>query len=303
MPDNLSLSNINANTIDIDISGGGTSVTLPAADATANTAGLMSADDKAKIILQDGNAFSSDMNIGTKNSNTLNFKINNTTVGQFATSGNFYTNKIGFLQSGAGSPNSALITFASSGVTISRNVANSNTTLTVNQAHASSTGNTLTLQKAGSDQLSMNSTGILKVNNLAGTGTRMVTADSTGNLSASTEVTSGTYTPTTAITPTGTATPQGFTYMRVGNIVHVSGRLDCTGITGGISDVQVTLPIASTLNVATDVLGVVTGNGLSGASPNLVIGVPGAGNNYAQVKFFATSGSPAVYVQFQYQVI
>lgn len=44
MPDNLSLGPITPTTLDIDISGGGTSVTLPS--ATNSDAGLMSAIDK-----------------------------------------------------------------------------------------------------------------------------------------------------------------------------------------------------------------------------------------------------------------
>jgi hypothetical protein len=49
MPDNLSLSNNDSDSLQIDISGGGTSVTLESANATLNKAGLMSADDKVKV--------------------------------------------------------------------------------------------------------------------------------------------------------------------------------------------------------------------------------------------------------------
>jgi len=144
-------------------------------------------------------------------------------------------------------------------------------------------------------------TGNLRLSSLAGTGDRMVTADSTGTLSANTIVDSGLYTPAATMSPSGTATAHGFTYIRVGKIVTVTGLLGYTGASAGASLIEIPMPIPSTLVNNEDLVGVVTGTALSAASPNYVVG--DTGNNVAQVNFSSVAGAGSVYVQFQYQVI
>jgi hypothetical protein len=75
------------------------------------------------------------------------------------------------------------------GTVISRNINDNNAVLVIMQNNASAPGNTLTVQRMGTDQLTVDSTGVLTVTNLAGTGTRIATADSTGAVSATTALT------------------------------------------------------------------------------------------------------------------
>ncbi|KAA5537434.1 hypothetical protein F0919_07095 [Taibaiella lutea] len=273
----------------------GTPISLPS--ATTTNAGLMSADDKSKIILQGGNTFGTDMVIGTKDNKSINFLTFNNVESRIMPNGYYYGPGISYY----GGTNNSKVNTNVLGTIISRNIADGNAALTVNQANAGSTGNTLILQKAGNEQLSMSSSGVLKVNNLAGTGTRMVTADSFGALSAATEVSSGIYTPAATIAPTGTASADGFTYIRVGNIVTVTGLLTYTGATAGTSTIVIPMPIPSTFVNTTDLVGVVTGTDLNAASPNYVLA--DAVNNVAQVSFSSGSTSGRVMIQFQYQIL
>lgn len=139
---------------------------------------------------------------------------------------------------------------------------------------------------------------------LSSGGDKMVVAMSTGQLTTQAlppTLDYGTYTPTTSCTPTGTGTPSGFTFMRVGNIVHVAGIMAVSGFTAGITQVSTSLPIASNLGSSADCIGVVTGNGLAGVSPNLVNGNPAT--DVALIQFFGTTGTVTLYVHFQYQIL
>lgn len=90
--------------------------------------------------------------------------------------------------------------------------------------------------------------GGLTIGDLAGTGTRMVVADTNGVVSASTIVTSGTYTPTFALTNASGGTARQANYSQVGNIVHVTGVIDGITTTTTATDVSITL---TSLPVAT----------------------------------------------------
>lgn len=202
--------------------------------------------------------------------------------------------------------NNAFIEPKSTGTTISRNIADFNPVLKVNQLNASSTGNTLTLQKAGSDQLSMSSSGILKVNNLAGTGTRMVSADSTGALSASsTEFTSNSYSPTF----NGTAasySAAGFRFIRIGNIVQGSGAVEITGANIGLNTFDFDLPISTFFIDIYRLTGVVSGVNVGAPSTSGESNHIQAGNGLTTavgaVSFIAIDTDVTVYVQFTYTV-
>lgn len=113
--------------------------------------------------------------------------------------------------------------------------------------HVTQNGNTLikTTTDNGTDALQV--AGSAAISSLAGTGDRLVQANSSGQLSATQAIASGTYTPTA--TELGNASSISVTvhnYSRVGNIVTVSGKLDfTTNTTSGLSAVYITLPIAT----------------------------------------------------------
>jgi len=90
-------------------------------------------------------------------------------------------------------------------------------------------------------------TSALTVNSLAGTGDRMVQASSTGVLSATQVVTSGTYTPTLTNTTNLSASTLSYaTYTRIGNVVHVNIGLGLTPTLSATNTVlTVTLPFTA----------------------------------------------------------
>ncbi|KAA5537432.1 hypothetical protein F0919_07085 [Taibaiella lutea] len=120
---------------------GGSGVTLPS--ATTTNAGLMSADDKSKIILQGGNTFGSDMVIGTKDNKSINFLTFNNVESRIMPNGYYYGPGISYY----GGTNNSKVNTNVIGTIISRNIADGNAALTVNQQNQNSTGNLITLQK------------------------------------------------------------------------------------------------------------------------------------------------------------
>lgn len=119
-------------------------------------------------------------------------------------------------------------------------------------------GNVFCLENYTSGLIYVDHQGATKITNLAGSGTRMVTADSTGTLNATTEVSSGTYVPTILSTATS-YTAYGFKYTRIGNIVHVSGAIEVTGCTVGYNSIVIILPIDSMPSSSLEVTGTVSG--------------------------------------------
>lgn len=144
------------------------------------------------------------------------------------------------------------------------------------------------------------SASLLKISNMAGgVANRAVVVDGTGSATAGPVLESGTYTPT--VTGDATFTVQGFTYQRIGNIVSVMGRLVCSAISSSTMSASITLPIASNLDNAYDLIGTVTGSGIA-AAPNLIIA---DGSTNKALLTAATSGglSAVVYLSFQYQIL
>jgi hypothetical protein len=329
MPDNLSISGHDDIKLNIDISGGGSSVLLESATPTTggNKAGLLSAPDKNKVeyILT---------TTGIKNYTTAdNCEIDMTDDGAIITrsvaiSSNptLIVNRLGSVGeiqswqnsgvlkahidyegtfSGKGLKNNdygeyAHVHVTTEGTYITRNIGDGHPALIIQQQHGSSTGDTLSVQNGSTEQLTVDYSGVVTISNLAGTGTRLVTADSNGALSTITaNVSSGTYTPTVTV-GVGTATPSGFTYMQINDIVSVNGLIDCSGIVAGVNDLKVTLPVASSFTANEQLNGVVTGIDLKAASPNYVLGDT---SGVAHVSVHAVGGTASVYVQFQYQVL
>lgn len=113
---------------------------------------------------------------------------------------------------------------------------------------------------------------------------------------------SGTYTPTGYTgTNTTVVTPLTCQYMRVGNVVTVSGRAQVTVTTSStLSDFSLSLPIASNLITLSDCSGTFTSG--TNATNGCVIGDPT--NDRAFFQMFATNaGSQPFTFSFTYQII
>lgn len=147
------------------------------------------------------------------------------------------------------------------------------------------------------------------LNNLATGTTTFVLADGEGKLTNGIPITafeSGVYTPvvTVASGTASTITPQGFTFIKVGNIVHVTGRVVCAGaVNGTILVLRVGLPIASDFTNAYDLIGTVTGMNLGSASPSNVSADTGAFSDFALASFYVGVAQVTAYMQFQYSIL
>lgn len=119
---------------------------------------------------------------------------------------------------------------------------------------------------------------------------------------------SGTYTPTfTAISNCSSPSGNNFSWVRVGNVVTVSGVCTVTvAASSSATQLDISLPVASDLTAGSDLAG--TAVLWMGASALSSVGVPqgDATNNRCSVFAFSPAGSGStvvpVYVTFQYQV-
>jgi hypothetical protein len=146
------------------------------------------------------------------------------------------------------------------------------------------------------------------LNNMATGTTTVVLADGDGKLTPGPPIAtldSSAYIPivTSASGTVSTITPQGFTFIRVGNIVQVSGRVVCTGaVNGTILILRVELPVASGFDNVYDLTGTVTGINLGSASPSHVSADTGSLDGYALASCYVGTSSLTVYMQFQYRL-
>jgi hypothetical protein len=95
----------------------------------------------------------------------------------------------------------------------------------------------LGISTGGVGRALFNSSG-LTLPNLAGTGSRMVVADSTGNLSASMQIETGTWTPVLKASESGVAVAGASNagrYTKIGKMIIFSADIDWTSISGTIS--------------------------------------------------------------------
>jgi len=113
-------------------------------------------------------------------------------------------------------------------------------------------------------------------------------------------IASGTYTPTlTNVTNITASTARKCQYMRVGNVVTVSGSLDITPTLAALTTVGISLPIASNLALATDCAG--AGDALGVSMPASISG--DAANDRAQLDTIAVLGANTTYFAFSYEII
>jgi hypothetical protein len=144
---------------------------------------------------------------------------------------------------------------------------------------------------------------VAELSSLAGTGDRMVQASSTGVLSASQIVTSGTYTPTlTNGTNVDSSTSSVCQYTRIGNIVTVFGKIDVDATTlNSQTDVDISLPIASNFAAVTDLNGMTTTMGTNSGYGFVKASIA---DDRGTLSYFAASTSTtSQYFSFSYQVL
>ncbi len=123
-----------------------------------------------------------------------------------------------------------------------------------------------------------------------------------GNASAQ-QVRSGTYTPTlTNVTNITTSTAYKFQWMRVGNVVTVSGRVNIQNTATGASELGISLPIASDIGATTDCVGSAPGS-TSGILDDVGWVIGDATNNRASMQSTAVgTGAHDHWVSFTYEV-
>lgn len=158
----------------------------------------------------------------------------------------------------------------------------------------------------GAIDLSLNnSTGVLKLLSLAGTGTRQVVADTSGNLSATDiATTSGTYTPTlTNTTNVTSSTLNAAYYVRNGNLVTVTIAVQLTLTATADTVFTFSLPVSG----ATVVNGIGQGNLTSGSGVVNAYGIVDTTNSTtAQLRIGSTavagSGAGVANIIFTYSL-
>ena len=117
---------------------------------------------------------------------------------------------------------------------------------------------------------------------------------------------SGTYTPTLTATSNfaGTPTVNGtFKWIRVGNVVHVSGQIGTGVLTSGAdttTDLKITLPIASSFTTASDLTG---SAGTTVADKWSLILADAAGDRANLLFAASTTSGHTYYLTFLYEVL
>lgn len=116
------------------------------------------------------------------------------------------------------------------------------------------------------------------------------------------QVYAGTYTPTlTNGTNVAASTAYSCQYLAVGNVVHVSGRVDVDPTGAGQSILGISLPIASNIANANECAGAAFAPGIAGQGAAIL---GDATNDRAQVEWIAVDTSnQAMYFSFTYRIL
>jgi hypothetical protein len=112
----------------------------------------------------------------------------------------------------------------------------------------------------------------------------------------------GAYTPAlTNVANLDASTAYECQYIRVGNNVHVSGRVDLDPTAAGAVQLGIALPVASNIGATEDCAGVAFASGIAGQGAAIT---GDAANNRAELQFIAvdTTNQP-MYFSFTYQVL
>jgi hypothetical protein len=157
-------------------------------------------------------------------------------------------------------------------------------------------------------QLEITNTGAATFSSLAGTGTRVVEASSTGLLSATKVIDAGTYTPTVTIESGGGSSPSANVcrWTRVGNIVTVTGNIyfepQGSGYVTKDNIIRITYPIARTSTGICS--GPISAYPVGGVTANVSGYVSGTSTSWAQLHIkteYSGSGCEP-YFTFSYEV-
>jgi hypothetical protein len=153
---------------------------------------------------------------------------------------------------------------------------------------------------SGSEIATISSTGAATFSSLAGTGDRLVQANSSGELSATQTIASGTYTPTvTDNLNTSSYTVQHASYTRIGNICTVYMRVSFTA-SSSVCGINVTIPVGNNFSNSNQATGS-NGNGANGLV--MYNSTASASTNQIFTSMSgATVGSNTISFSFQYQV-
>lgn len=176
--------------------------------------------------------------------------------------------------------------------------------------------NTVQLRVNGATIAEATSTGVEVTGTLSTSGLDNYTSDLSGSYTSRSKVdkeyvdnavatfTSGTYTPTiTNGTNVSSNTPAVCNYIRVGNMVTVSGYCGIQASSANITgDLLVSLPIASNMSQPYELTGL--GSGTGGGDISRITILPSAGDE-ARIAFLAGAGtsSQTIFFTFTYQVI
>lgn len=117
-------------------------------------------------------------------------------------------------------------------------------------------------------------------------------------------ITSGTYTPTlTNTTNIDASTPYEAQWMRIGNVVTVSGKVDIDAtLTATLTRLDLSLPVASDFGAQEDCAG--TASTTQSATPEISSVLANTASNIARFSWFAIgTGNLSWYYCFQYQII
>jgi hypothetical protein len=160
----------------------------------------------------------------------------------------------------------------------------------------------------GTQRLLIAAGGAATFSSLAGTGTRVVEASSTGLLSATKVIDAGTYTPTVTIESGGGSSPSANVcrWTRVGNIVTVTGNIyfepQGSGYVTKDNIIRITYPIARTSTGICS--GPISAYPVGGVTANVSGYVSGTSTSWAQLHIkteYSGSGCEP-YFTFSYEV-
>jgi hypothetical protein len=172
--------------------------------------------------------------------------------------------------------------------------------LIIDQEHAGSTGDIAQFWNSTGTVASITNDGYITAQAATGTSDTVAIWDGTTLKKKELIIESGTYTPTVAgLANVDATTANECQYMRVGDVVTVSGRIsiDATA-TGTLTRVSCSLPIASTFTDEWNLGG--TGSYKASFSTNIVFSIYG-GSNFAEFRCYpSTTGNMLVPFSFTY---
>lgn len=156
---------------------------------------------------------------------------------------------------------------------------------------------------SGADTMSQLSLGVNTIPGRSSTGNVVAKPVTDSAFAALANVMSGTYTPTiTNIANASASTAFVMQWMRVGNIVTVSGQFDVDPTTAAstLTQIEISLPVASNFSASTQLAGTACGNSV--VEPCLILANPTT--DTAAVNFLAVNAANHAFsCHFTYQVI